>query len=123
MDFEQKKLIAQHHAEIVKQKQELYEIKHKNDKPKKELTTGKKVLRFMIGNCSLIEVYSLVAMTVFADLSALPLLITAVVAECISVCGYYVKSTKENTEHGIVYETAMKKLEYELENNTDDAVG
>ena len=122
--FEKEIQKAIEHAKKIKQKQELYELRHSNDKPKKELTTGKKVLYFMISNCSLIEIYSLVVMILFADLSSLPLLITAVVAECISVCGYFVKSTKENTEHGIVYETAMKKLEYELNNKEDkDAVG
>jgi len=123
MDYKDKKEKAERYAERIKQRQELYEIRHKNDRPKKEVTTGKKVLAYMIANCTIIELYSLVAMTIFADLSALPLLITAVVAECISVCGYYVKSTKENSANGIVYETAMKKLEYELENNSEDAVG
>ena len=39
---------------------------------------------------------------------------------------FELKSSKENTEGGIIYESAMKKLEYELKGetkDTDEAVG
>ena len=78
---------------------------------------------FMIANCVAIEIYSLIAMFFFGDLSSLPALIAAVVGTCISFIGYEIKSGKENTTGGIVYESAMKQLEHELVNNTDDAVG
>ena len=123
MNYEKRIQKALDHAERVKLNQELKELRHSNDKPKEKITFSKGVFIFMIANCIVIEVYSLVAMFFFGDLSSLSALIAAVVGECITTIGYYVKAGKENTKDGIVYETAMKKLEYELENNSDEAVG
>lgn len=123
MNFEKQKELAKQHAEKVKQSQELKEIRHSNDKPREKLSFSKAAFIFMIANCTVIEVYALVAMIFFADLSPLTTLIVAVVGECISFISYECKSMKENSAHGIVYETAMRKLDYELENNSDDAVG
>lgn len=124
MDFEKEIEKAIQHADKVKQKQELYEVRHANDKPKEKMTTGKIGFWFMIINCTVIEIYSLIAMFIFQDLSPLTTLILAVVGDCIAFISYNIKSGKENTVGGIVYESAMKKLEYELENNnTDDSVG
>ena len=123
MNYEKRIQKALDHAERVKLNQELKELRHSNDKPKEKITFSKGVFIFMIANCIVIEVYSLVAMFFFGDLSSLSALIAAVVGECITTIGYYVKAGRENTKDGIVYETAMKKLEYELENNSDEAVG
>lgn len=127
MSYEKQLEKAILHAEKVKLKQELYEVKHANDKPKEKLTTGKKALRFMIINCSVIEIYSLFAMYMFQDLSPLTTLIAAVVGECVSIISYNIKSSKENTSGGIVYESAMRKLEHEFEEDSsegdDGAVG
>lgn len=124
MDYKKQKENAIRHAEDVKKKQEIYEIKHSNDKPKEKLSFSKGAFIFMIGNCIVIEVYALVAMFFFGDLSSLSALIAAVVGECICTIGYYIKAGRENTKDGIVFETAMKKLEYELkETGNDDAVG
>lgn len=127
MDFEKEIEKAIQHADRVKQKQELYEVRHANDKPKEKITTGKIGFWFMIINCTVIEIYSLIAMFIFQDLSPLTTLIVAVVGDCIAFISYNIKSGKENTVGGIVYESAMKKLEYELETsssmNSDDAVG
>lgn len=123
MDFEKEIERAIQHADRVKQKQELYEVKHANDKPKEKLSFSKVAFIFMITNCTIIEIYALVAMFFFADLSSLSTLIAAVVGECVSFLSYEWKSMRENSAQGIVYETAMKKLEYELENSSDDAVG
>ena len=114
---------ALEYAEMQKLKQELYELKHSNDKKKEKLTFSKGVFIFMITNCIVIEAYALVAMFFYGDLSSLSALIAAVVGECITTIGYFVKAGRENSKDGIVYETAMKKLEYELENNSDEAVG
>ena len=112
---------AEAHAEKVKVNQYLHEVKHKNDKPKEKLSFSKMAFLFMIINCTVIEIYALVAMFFFGDLSSLSALIAAVVGECISFLCFEVKSGKENTTGGIVYESAMKKLEHEL--NNDDSVG
>ena len=121
MAFEVEKQKALDHAKEVKQKQELYEIKHSNDKPKEKLSFSKMAFIFIVGNCTVIEIYALIAMFHFGDLSSLSALITAVVGECVALLAYMVKSQHENTSGGIVYETAMRKLEHEL--NNDDTVG
>ena len=120
--FRQEKYKAQKYADEVKQKQEIYDIMHSNDKPKEKLSFSKMAFIFMIVNCTVIEIYALVVMVIFGDLSSLTTLIAAVVGECVSFISYEYKSMKENSAQGIVYESAMKKLEKELENN-DDAVG
>ena len=119
--YELKKKKAEEHAKAVKQKQDLYELKHTNDKPKEKLSFSKIAFIYMIANCTVIEIYSLFAMFYFGDLSSLSSLIAAVVGECVTLLGYYIKSQHENTKGGIVYETAIKKLEHEL--NEDDSVG
>ena len=123
MDYEKQLAKALEHAEKVKLKQELNELRHSNDKPKEKLSFSKMAFIFMIANCVVIEIYALVAMFFFGDLSSLSALIAAVVGECISFLCFEIKSGKENTTGGIVYESAMKKLEHELDNDTDDAVG
>ena len=123
MDYEKQLAKALEHAEKVKLKQELNELRHSNDKPKEKLSFSKIAFIFMIANCVVIEIYALVAMAFFGDLSSLSALIAAVVGECISFLCFEIKSGKENTTGGIIYESAMKKLEHELNNNTDDAVG
>lgn len=122
MDYEYKLKRALDHADKVKLKQELREIWHANDKEK--LSFSKMAFIFMMANCTIVEVYALIVMAVYSDLSALTTLIVAVVGECISLLAYMIKSTHENTSGGIVYESAMEKLRNELgTNNTDDAVG
>ena len=123
MDYEKQLAKALEHAEKVKLKQELNELRHSNDKPKEKLSFSKMAFIFMIANCVVIEIYALVAMFFFGDLSSLSALIAAVVGECICTIGYFVKAGRENVANGIIYETTMKKLEHELNNDTDDAVG
>lgn len=121
MDYEKQIANALEYAERVKLRQELHELRHSNDKPKEKLSFSKIAFIFMMGNCVVIEIYALITMFFMKDLSSLSTLIAAVVGECICTCGYFIKSGKENTAHGIVYETAMAKLQHELE--SDDAVG
>ena len=98
-------------------KRALYKIKY--GKEKEKFSTTKLVLAFLIFNMVVIEGYSLYAMLMLGDLDALPVLITAIVGECIAILGYMVKSSIENKQGGIVYEAAMK----ELENKDNDCVG
>lgn len=121
MEYERKIAKALEYAERKKLKQEIHDLKHSNDRPRQKLTFSKLAFIFMMGNCVVIELYALVTMFFMEDLSSLSTLIAAVVGECICTCGYFVKSGKENSANGIVYETAMAKLQHEL--NTDDAVG
>ena len=102
---------AKHVADSRRFRRILYKIKY--GKEKEKVSTTKIVLAFLILNMVVIEVYSLYAMLALGDLNALPVLITAIVGECISILGYMVKSSIENKSGGIVYETAMKQLSEE----------
>ena len=119
MNYEKEINKAQLHADKVKLKQEIEQVKHSNDKSKKPLSFSKIAVIFMLTNCVVIEVYSMFAMFWLNDLSALGSLIAAVVGQCITLIAYSIKSSKENTANGIVYETTMKELEYKLENEVD----
>ena len=65
----------------------------------------------------------MVVMVLFHDLTSLGSLVMAVLGQCVSLTGYFIKSTKENTSQGIVYETAMYELKEKTEVDNTDAVG
>lgn len=73
---------------------------------KKKLTTSKLAMYFIFLNCSIVEIYSMVAMWFFSDLSPLYSLIGAVLGESVAYISYCAKAAKENTVGGITYETA-----------------
>ena len=100
---------AHRKADERKFRKALYKIKYGKDKEKVSMT--KVVLAFLILNMVVIEIYSLYAMLALGNLDALPVLITAIVGECVSILGYMVKSSIENKKGGIIFETAMKELE------------
>lgn len=76
-------------------------------KPRKPLTTSKLALFYIFLCGTGVQVYSMIAMWYFGDLSAMTSLIGATVGEAIAYCAYAAKSTKENTAGGITYELAM----------------
>ena len=83
-----------------------YELKvisglYKDKKEKKRRTTTKSLMAFILINCSIVEIYSMVIMFVLHDISALYSLIGAVVGESISFAIYCTKSYKENKEEAI----------------------
>ena len=89
---------------------------------KRKMPTGKKLTIFLIGNLTLVEIYTLFIMYYLRDISALPILITAVVGDVIALLIYQVKSLKENTANtGFVYELRMKDAEQNIVD--DNAVG
>lgn len=93
--------------------------------PKLKISTTKLVMLFIFLNCTAVEVYSMWVMVEMQDISGLYALITAVVGETMSFLIYALKSTKENTEGGIVYE--KMKIEnmppLDNQNNNSDGVG
>lgn len=91
--------------EELKQKREEYWPKRKPP------SASKLALAYIFLSCTAVQLYSMAAMWHFADLSALYSLIGATVGEAISYCAYAAKSTKENTEGGIVYDMAMLNQE------------
>ena len=129
--------------EIVLQKKQwekekrLQERKYKIKKEKRELKslygfklpTSKLLILFLFINCTLIELFTgwvtiksldLATLTMVGpDFTPLVTLIGAVVSEVIGFAIYAIKSAKENTEGGIIYETTMAKLQQEDEEQID----
>lgn len=61
---------------------------------------------------------------VTGDTNALYAMVGSLFTFMAIVLGYFVKSTKENTKSGIVYETAMLQKQMPIESNTnEEAVG
>lgn len=85
------------------------------------LTTTKLIMLFLFINCTIVEIFTgwvtvkciaLAAVTEMGvDLTPLITLIGAVVTEVMSFCVYAVKSARENTQGGVVFETAMRALD------------
>lgn len=97
-------------------------------KKKHKLTMSKKFIIFLLINCSIIEIFTGIitiidmklawSIGIMPDFSPLVALIGAVVGEVIGLAVYFAKSTKENTEGGIVYFNATQGIL-----NEEDAVG
>lgn len=95
----------------IKIKQEKIEILSRD-----KISTSKKIIAFILANCTIIEVFSLWATIKsiqigLLDFSPLTALIGAIIGESITFAFYAIKSSKENSEGGIVYETAMRDYE------------
>lgn len=114
-------------------KHEREQIKNKYKEQKKKLTTTKFLMFFLFISCSVVELFTIyitikiINVGFEIDLTPLTMLITAVVAEVIGFAIYSLKSSKENTKGGIIYETALlkqiqlsKNKEEEEENNDDN---
>lgn len=122
-DYEEEKKKAEQYALEKQWRQEIYEIKHKNDKARKPLTTCKKLTIFALADCLVIQIFSMFAMLYLRDISAMYSLIAivgSIMAEVFSLVSYNYKSMKENTEGGITFQDMMNKFE---EQNTETAVG
>ena len=111
-------------------KAERKSLKEKFKEKKDKIANSKLLVWFLFINCTIIELFTiwvicrelgLAAEGILApDLSPLMALITTVVAEVIGFGIYALKSTKENTEGGIVFETAMREFE---KTNEDGSCG
>lgn len=86
---------------------QINDLETEESKYKKKTPYTKKIMLFILINCTLVELFSMYAMIYTNDLTALCTLITSVVGESISFAIYSYKSVKENTQGGIVYEAAM----------------
>lgn len=113
-----KKLLKQalHKSRDAEMKKEYDEIVPKK-KPRKGFdlsTTTKQLMLFIVVNCSIIEIYTMIVMVKFQDLSALTALISAVVSESFSFVVYCTKSYLENRSEKN-HEYDMEKLRFENE--------
>ncbi len=96
-----------------------------------KIQTTKILMAFLFINCTIVEIFTgyvtiksfdIAVMTGNSpDLTPLVTLIGAVVSEVIGFAVYAVKSTKENTKGGIVFENAMRSLE-SCETPTDEDI-
>ena len=68
----------------------------------KKPTTTKIIITYILVNCTVIEIYSMVAMWILNDLSALYSLIAAVVSESISFSVYAAKSYNETKQEELI---------------------
>lgn len=97
---------------------------------KRKISTSKLLIIFLFVNCTLIEIFTgwatikmlaiALATGLSIDFTPLVALIGAIVGEVIGYAVYSLKSTKENTAGGIIYDTAMKDIE--LSPPDDDTV-
>lgn len=108
-DNELKKICEENESKErkLKLKQEKAKFKTKHKTP----STSKLVLLGVILLCLEIVIFCEYAMVHLNDTSALYALIGIPVAIAPTVVSYYMKSKAENTEGGIIYETAMAEIE------------
>lgn len=99
--FDKKKRKELIKMEKRRRKEELHAI-HTSGKDtseeKQKITTSKRLMYVIMINCMIVEIYSMWAMFVLKDLSALYSLIGAVISESISYAIYCAKSFKESKE-------------------------
>lgn len=93
--------------------EKLKKIKY-GDKERKSLSFGKCLTIFMLINFTIVEAYSMWAMFVLSDLSALPTLITSVIGQAITLISYNFKSMIENKTGGLIYEAAMHQIKTDV---------
>ena len=96
--------------ESIARKQELQKIKNAY-KPNKKRSTTKLIAIYLFVLLNVVLGFSMYMMYHLSDLTYLGVLITDIVAQVITFLIYVVKSTKENTQGGITYETAIRNLE------------
>ncbi|MCR5503430.1 MAG: hypothetical protein K6F53_10510 [Lachnospiraceae bacterium] len=138
-EYEFNKLRAKRHAEKVKQRQELYKIRHSNDGEKKKPAFSKLAIFYIFINATAIQIFCMWAMVHFEDISNLGSLIGilgTLLAEGISYSFYSKKAQAENTVGGMVYQNMIYEHRQNAvedandivaidakEGDTDDAVG
>lgn len=107
-----------------REKQELKQIKNKYGPQKNKMkgidlsTTTKQLMLFIVLNCTLIEIYAMITMFKFQDLTALDALISAVVAETIAFFIYCIKSyfeTKSEKNHELEIRRITTETEFQEE--------
>lgn len=124
-EWEKEKEILKKEFSLKEDKRQFY------SKYKKKISTSKLLIFFLFLNCTIIELFTgwvvfksieLSTATLMApDFSPLVALIGAVVGEVISFAVYSLKSAKENTKNGIVYEQAMLEYQLQREGEEDNA--
>ena len=121
--YEFELLRAKRHADRVKQKQIVHEIRHRNDGDRQKIQYGKILVAFIFIDCLIIQgfiMYMIFRSNDTSHLSNLVGLVGTLVAQAVALISYNNKAKVENSSQGIVYETAMHEMmmkEHELEEN------
>ena len=124
-EFRSKMRKARLKNESAVRKMELRETKNKY-KQKKKISTTKLIALYLFILLNVVLAFAMYMMYRLSDLTYLGVLITDIVAQVITFLIYVVKSTKENTQGGITYETAMRSFQVESFsqiNNDNEPVG
>ena len=113
--YEFRLLRAKRHADKVKQDQIVKEIWHRNDanSDKRAISFSKIAIIFICLNGLAIEFYSMWIMYEFHDISHLSSLIGilgSLIAQSVSIAGYFSKSKAENTSGGIVFQNMQNEF-------------
>lgn len=105
---------------IIERRNQLLDEQNEVKKRKQKLATSKLLILFLFVNCSVIEIFTgwatvrmlnIAANTGLIDFTPLVTLIGAVVSEVFGYAVYALKSAKENTAGGIVYDMAMQSID------------
>ena len=126
--FNSEKRKALEYAEEKRRKQELKDIRRygavRSLFNAENITTTKFFMIFILVNCSIIEIYSMVVMFVFNNLEPLSALIGAVIGESISFAIYCAKSYLGHKEEEIrKYENRKLDLENSTPTTDDTTTG
>lgn len=127
-DWEKEKILVMAEQDL---KEDIQETKNRKKPPKaqrRQLTTTKFLMLFLFISCSVIELFTMYAIIKgmnmgLMDFTPLTMLITSVVAETVGFSIYSLKSMKENTKGGIVYQTALFDKQNEINNNEQEIMG
>lgn len=101
---------AEQHAEAVRRKNEIKQVFHSNDIPKKKIPTSKIGLGFVIMDFLAIQVFCMWYMVAYpenSDLGAFIGIAIAILGQVRALVSYNKKSTAENSVGGIVYESTL----------------
>ena len=98
-----------------KQRVENLKAERQRYKNKKKISTSKIVLAAMIFLVFIVAIWFMYESHRLADLSQAYALLGIVASLAPVIWGYYSKSKAENTEGGIVYESAMKEHDIDVE--------
>lgn len=127
--YQYEKLRAKRHANMVKHRNEVYEIRHSNDPEKKKPAYSKLLVAFIFVDCLIIQTFIMLMIYTMKDMSQIGSLIGLIgtlFVQGISLISYNSKAVKENTVGGIVYQNMIQTHENQMadtDEEVDDAVG
>lgn len=123
-EYEQRMIRIKRKNDSIQRKQK---IRAEEDKYKHKLSlpsTSKLMAVYLFVVFNAVLIYAMVAMWTFGDLNYLGVLITDIAGQVLTYFIYAKKSTAENTQGGLVYDSAMERLKNELfsKEETDEDV-